>query len=292
MYVPIHSDFIIHWTGIDIDNDKNWEKSNSSKTNKEETDLYLNRLKSILKYGLWMNKEKGDEFIDVDFPPHKIKRPLVSRTCFTELQLSKVRSHAKKFGRLGIGFKRFFLFDRNGGPMNYYCSESKNWIFYPALQNNNKYGDDAYYSCFLKPMYKKSTDKETRKYSYYDESEWRIIYSEEIGKAFENLTHFFKTPKEWSEDFNKYLKEHCKNQPDYLIPLNTDGKTISRWFAMIIYPSLSAKVEAERDQEIRRLIQTLKPEIKTPTNGEKTENAYYESYSKPLEVDLDACRNF
>ena len=121
----IHSDFIIHWTGGDIDKkyDKCWHKEESSKTIKEEImEPYMERLKSILKYGLWMTI---DEEEDKSLKELGICRPCVARTCFTELKLSETRTHAKRYGRLGIGFKRPFLFERFGRPMNYFCLNEK-----------------------------------------------------------------------------------------------------------------------------------------------------------------------
>lgn len=53
-----------------------------------------------------MTKEEEDEFVVVNGV--RIRRPLVARACFTELRLSETRVHATRFGRLGIGFKRFF----------------------------------------------------------------------------------------------------------------------------------------------------------------------------------------
>ena len=106
MNKSVHSDFLIHWTGDDIDKDydSNWWQSNKSEPNKAIIEPYLRRLKYILRYGLWMNQEKGF----VEFNGKKIKIPSVARACFTELRLSEARKHAQKFGRLGIGFKRFF----------------------------------------------------------------------------------------------------------------------------------------------------------------------------------------
>jgi hypothetical protein len=54
-----------------------------------------------------------------------------------------------------------------------------------------------------------------------------------------------------------------------------------------------AKVEAERDKEIRELIEKLKPKIpKEYTLGFSDSTASYEGFNKPIEINLDACRNF
>ncbi len=111
MSKPVHSDFLIYWTGNDFDKD-DWTGLYSSKTSPETTKLYLKRLWSILKYGLWVCESKGDEEIYVN--KKTFLKPLVARTCFTELRLSEVRKHALRYGRLGIGVKRYFVFNRLG----------------------------------------------------------------------------------------------------------------------------------------------------------------------------------
>ena len=62
----IHSDFLIHWTGKDIDNeyDESWYNSDKSKTSKSinVTDLYLKRLRDILTHGIWMTSEPESGF--------------------------------------------------------------------------------------------------------------------------------------------------------------------------------------------------------------------------------------
>lgn len=61
----VHSDFLIHWTGKDIDQQyqPNWyDDDHRSKTDDVVTDLYLVRLKSTLTYGLWMTDEGAQTF--------------------------------------------------------------------------------------------------------------------------------------------------------------------------------------------------------------------------------------
>ena len=102
----VHSAFLIHWTGKDIDSedDQHWYRSAKSKTSKYCTEAYIERLKNILKYGLWMTEEQKD---DLYFGHNDaIKIPTIPQTCFTELKLSESRKHARRYGRLGIGVKR------------------------------------------------------------------------------------------------------------------------------------------------------------------------------------------
>ena len=98
----IHSDFLIHWTGKDIDKeyDPDWYKSDKSSTSNNVSDLYIKRLADILKFGLWMTKE--DEETNFCVNDHSVPVPSVFQTCFTELKLSESRKHARKFGWLSM----------------------------------------------------------------------------------------------------------------------------------------------------------------------------------------------
>ena len=109
----VHSDFLIHWTGKDIDNEHHltWHDADSSETDQNVVDLYLRRLEDILTYGLWMT-DGGEGRFQVG--SSAITIPATPQCCFTELKLSESRAHARRYGRLGIGVKRPFLFQRFG----------------------------------------------------------------------------------------------------------------------------------------------------------------------------------
>ena len=155
-----HSDIIIHWTGKDIDAKDpafsktlpvHWRKHclrpiDQSSLIKEPKLIegYVNRLQDILKFGLWMTSEKSLDEIKKEPSRSQDDGRLyetmdVAHVCFTELKLSESRQHAFEYGRLGIGVKRMFLFDRAGQPM-IYVGETKghgakpNWF--------RPYGDD------------------------------------------------------------------------------------------------------------------------------------------------------
>jgi len=285
-YAPAHSDYLIHWTGRDIDaqHDPDWYHNHASTTDSVVTRLYLHRLKNILKYGLWMT----DDNETITMSGQTYPRPSHCRTCFSELKLSTVRGHARRYGRLGIGFKRFFLFNRMGGPMTYYHSSRVNW-FTPSLWANHASSFEEYYSCFLKPMTEETPDT-TMRYSYYDESEWRIIYSDDIAQRLSGcgmgnvLSNF--VPEANLDPNLRQLAAGAQCQPRAVIPVR------DHWFAMIIYPSLAAKVEAGGDQDIRALMNAMKPNASVPQTYPKGNPARLEQYNKPTELDLDACRNF
>jgi len=283
-YVPVHSDFIIHWTGKDIDKELNWTLKHTSFTDPQTTDRYLQRLKHVLKYGLWMTNNSTD--VPVINQKKAIKIPFHSRTCFTELKLSKARFHAAEYGRLGIGFKRFFLFNRLGAPMFYFMEHTPNWFLTPLL-NEDK---NDYYKCFFKIMTQKVEDT-TIQYKFFDESEWRIVYSEEIRKrlsetGYNKINNYFISYQDIkAQDFKDYCTSINKS-PDFLIPIN------DKWFAMIIYPSIEVKVKAQSDEEIRSLINSIKNPNRNQNNRPVTNPASLETYNYHIEIDIDTCRNF
>jgi hypothetical protein len=124
-------------------------------------------------------------------------------------------------------------------------------------------------------------------YKNFDESEWRIIYSEDIKSKFgqikgiESVKQLEKTSKFY--DYLKSEKIEESKWPKYLLPLNM-------WFSIIIYPSLAVKVEAEKDPVVRSLIEKIKPTLKKDKTS--LSSAQYDSCSKPFEIDLEACKNF
>ncbi|MGB2808604.1 MAG: abortive infection system antitoxin AbiGi family protein [Sedimentisphaerales bacterium] len=284
----IHSDFLIHWTGKDIDDeyDKQWYESDKSKTNKncDVTGKYIKRLKDILKYGLWMTEKQEDSLCFKEILK-QIPIPITPTTCFTELKLSESRKHARRYGRLGIGVKRPFLFKRWGRPLIYYLRKQLDKDIFlkdcvSNLEDNNLLN-------FFKPM----NSSTTLNYDLYAESEWRILYFEkllsEIVSKNSNNTNTRMAIIDPRNCENK--KEHayfndltCEEQKKikYLIPL--DG-----WLSMIIYPSLDVKNKAQQDDStgIKQQIKIIKdlPHV----NGKRIEGG-----NRPIEVDLDACRNF
>lgn len=279
----IHSDFLIHWTGKDIDDeyDKQWYESDKSKTNKncDVTGKYIKRLKDILKYGLWMT-EKQEDSLCFKETPKQIPIPITPTTCFTELKLSESRKHAKQYGRLGIGVKRYFLFDRWGRPLIYYRRNVVDKFLEGCVGNL----EDKKLLNFFKLM-NRSGNPLT--YDFYAESEWRILFFKELLEK-----KLIIDPQDTkNEDENKYFNNELTSEEQaklkYLIPLNG-------WFAMIIYPSLDVKNKAQkyiREQnrengEIEYKLNDIQKEI-TRIKEDRIEDGNW-----PIEVDLDACRNF
>ena len=168
--------------------------------------------------------------------------PKTPKCCFTELKLSESRKHARQYGRLGIGVKRPFLFKRYGRPVIYYKSDKNiNDVF---LKNCSTELTDKSLLNFFKPMSRSNS----KKYEYYSESEWRIIFNELLLAK-----KIIKDPRDnkniEEHKFFNNLSENEQNKLKYLVPL--DG-----WLSIIIYPSLEVKNKAQQDS-----IHKIKDEI-------------------------------
>jgi hypothetical protein len=135
---------------------------------------------------------------------------------------------------------------------------------------------------FFKPM---NSNSSRLTYELYAESEWRILFFDELLRQRKIVDPRDSANKKEHEYFNTLTPEQQKKLK-YLMPL--DG-----WFAMIIYPSLAVKngsrwiSEYKITQEIKRI--KCIPE----DHGNKVEGIGNPIRGNwPIELDLDACRNF
>ena len=277
----VHSDFLIHWTGKDIDAERQpmwYDGDHRSKTDPDIDDRYLHRLRDILACGLWMTDEGEHKF---GVGSKEIIIPAMPKCCFTELKLSASRTHAARYGRLGIGVKRPFLFQRFGRPLAYFGfgGESHNDRFLEACSQDLR---DSHLMNFFKEM---NSDPSTLTYELYAESEWRILFFDELLQTRKIIDPRDSTNAKEHAYFNS-LTPVQQNKLRYLIPL--DG-----WFAMIIYPSLTVKNLAHWDANY-----TIAEEIKQiksdpSDHGNRVEGLKHPMRGNwPIEVDLDACRHF
>jgi len=316
---PEHTDIIVHWTGRDIDSrdpemnkmvEVPWRKFPLKPIErpsliKDETIItdYVERLRSILKFGLWMKDDgpirsqtsKGCSQDDGRI----LESPDVARVCFTELKLSEARQHAFEYGRLGIGLKRMFLFDRAGQPMMYAIPIKgylgPNWF----LEILGKFDDKTQlFQHAQKSFYKYMSEAEDLNYKYYAESEWRIVYPEGLnqenqfigdlckkivdinGNPNDELKKYLR-PSFGVEEFKEYIDCNKSSGLKYLIPLDY-------WFAVIIYPCPTVKIAAERDCEIRRLLRRTR----FPLKQQLSQICVGEKYMMPMEIDLDTMSHF
>ena len=211
----------------------------------------------------------------------KITIPATAQCCFTELKLSESRRHAARYGRLGIGVKRPFLFERFGRPLAYFGfgEQKHNDKFLESCAHD--LGDKSLLN-FFKPM---NTALGKLTYDLYSESEWRILYFEELLKSGKIIDPRDSANAEAHAYFN-LLEPHQQDKLKYLVPL--DG-----WFAMIIYPSLRVKDHAEWDSAYGIQEQITRIKINPDDHGNRVEGLSNPTRGNwPIELDLDACRNF
>jgi hypothetical protein len=266
----IHSDFLIHWTGRDLDAryEPDWYTSEKSSVdrNSDLCQAYVDRLHNILKHGLWLTEEPE---IPLQIGHIKAAIPSIPKVCFTELKLSESRNHARRYGRLGIGVKRPFLFARFGRPVAYFG-------FHIAIQKDPflRACADDFQDKRLLNFFKPMNSGSTLDYDLYSESEWRILFSPELldeRLIIDPHDGLNTEERSFLESLSPVEQEKLK----YLAPL--DG-----WFALIIYPSLGVKNKAQQEDSgrIRKEIARLKSNPKD--HGNKVEGGNW-----PMEIDLD-----
>jgi len=113
--MSLHSKFLIHWTGKDFcDNEDK----------RLVQDKYVERLRDTCQHGLYMQKGR-EEICGVG---GKCVKPDIARVCFSEIRLSQVRRHARRYGGLGIGVHRSFIVEREGNPVFYIQSGSRGHV--------------------------------------------------------------------------------------------------------------------------------------------------------------------
>jgi hypothetical protein len=174
----IHSTILVHWTG---------KKDIECEPENIRPESYLERLIDYYQNGLFAKR-----VTEGTIRKWKIKN--IIRICFTEIRLSQAQTHAKRYGKLGIGFARDFILNKGGRPV----------IYIPHTANE----DSRLLEDSIKNVYEKSKDnkdnKEVHKSSkwimahvkrmsngksedYYEEMEWRLVYDESP-----NHKHFTK----------------------------------------------------------------------------------------------------
>ena len=99
----IHSTILIHWTG---------KKDIEHEPENIRLKQYLARLIDYYHNGLFAKRTT-----EATIRKYKIKN--VVRICFTEVRLSQAKVHAKRYGKLGIGFSRDFILNKDGRPVIY-----------------------------------------------------------------------------------------------------------------------------------------------------------------------------
>jgi len=172
--MKIHSEILVHWTLKEL-------------VNRESTEdvcrIYIKRLQDFYKTGIRFNipDDPPDIVIGVGHRTELPRRPMIS---FTELRLSEVDMHMKKYGRLGIGFRRDFLMTWGANPVFYLQSKDQgivntNLKIMPKLIERLKSNIEdipaakalEVFLTYFKPMDKPDGEP----FDNYDEMEWRIV---------------------------------------------------------------------------------------------------------------------
>ena len=159
-----HSDILIHWTSQEL--------AGQPLSDQNIQNAYVDLLRSIYSKGLRFSRPKNpDVVVGVNSNTVLHTLPII---CFTELRLSQAQEHAHQYGKLGIGFRREFLMTWGANPVFYMQSKNQGIVNTNlsglAKLENKPDGLDVFLS-YVKPMGEPCSDQ----YSYYDQSEWRIV---------------------------------------------------------------------------------------------------------------------
>ncbi len=161
----IHSKILVHWTGKNIERNPSANKSQ----------LYVERLIDDLQNGLF-TKRTTDAVI------RKTKIKNLVRICFTEIRLSQARTHAERYGKLGIGFTRDFIMNKGGRPVIYIPFEVRKDGH--GLENligtvyDKSAGDDEIHKSTKWIMAHVKRMSNGKGEDYYEEMEWRLVHDE------------------------------------------------------------------------------------------------------------------
>ena len=179
--MPIHSSFLIHWTGKK-------QLTQASRANREEkVRLYVDLLRDIMCDGFLMNAgqetlhRRGGLRLEVHQLPY---------LCFSEVKVSQVKLHRKQYGSLGIGVSRDFVRARSGGPVLYVPGGKRGLVIrgladlqtimrkYPPPEGKCESSIDVI-AAFCKEL-----PPNDRKLPVYDEMEWRVVCTNKKGKHY------------------------------------------------------------------------------------------------------------
>lgn len=208
----IHSQFLVHWTGKCIE----------ERPEAERSELYVKLLKDDLKEGLFTKTTDEDSIRGIT-----IKR--LVRLCFTEIRLSQALTHAKRYGRLGIGFTRGFIMDKGGRPVIYvpYDAKVDGCLLEKSIENVYKQSEgthetDRSVTWILAHVKRMSNGKDEgciNYEDYYEEMEWRLVYDE-------RSTHF----------------RHDESKDGYRLPFEAKDVRV------IIFPDENARRQSLSDK--------------------------------------------
>ena len=185
----LRSDFLIHWTGKDI-------QRNYTALNDQQRNQYINRLQRTLIEGLWMTTPQ-EKICGYKGRSIEYSMPI---TCFTEIKLSDTHEHTKRYGCLGFGFNRKFVIERCGMPVQYVSGTEDDavvanlsvlWDFLRQLQtmcnwqfkNGGTLCDEGELDTLIEGVkvnisFIKNMFEPPHEFQYLDEAEWRIVFTD------------------------------------------------------------------------------------------------------------------
>ncbi|MHC1763733.1 MAG: abortive infection system antitoxin AbiGi family protein [Verrucomicrobiia bacterium] len=161
--MSIHPDILVHWTP------RKWAGQPLSEPRRRE---FVDLLKSIYTKGLLFTRpSKGEQVVGFETCTILPQLPIL---CFTELRLSQVERHIKRYGNLGIGFRRQYLLSRGANPV-FYIQSAPHGIVNTNLKCLERRLKDTpelrVFMAYIKPM----SSSPAGELDFYDEMEWRIV---------------------------------------------------------------------------------------------------------------------
>ncbi len=160
----IHSRILVHWTGKEFE---------EIRDEKEKSFLYIQRLKNDLQEGLYTKTTEEDVI-------RKWRITNITRLCFTEIRLGQAQVHAKRYGKLGLGFSRDFIMNKGGRPVIYIpfeanegsrlLEESIRELFERSKEIDEIHKPAKWILTHVKRMWNEKGE------DFYEEMEWRIVH--------------------------------------------------------------------------------------------------------------------
>ena len=163
----IRSQILIHWTEPRLPADL-------SESIKPTSVGYVDLIRSIYDKGLRFSiPNTGDRLFGSSI--HSPKIPQVPMICYTELRLSDVQEHTKRYGKMGIGFDRDWLKRDCGANPVFYVQNTWGSVVttnLPSIISEcQKIENLEAFLSFVKPMSEFFDPDSTN----YEEMEWRMI---------------------------------------------------------------------------------------------------------------------
>ena len=243
-----HSKLLVHWTGKNINLD-------NKKMDDDLRKKYVDLLKDDLCKGLCMNPGKETIYGKED----REVTAKIARVCFTEIKLTQTEEHSKRYGKLGIGFNRDFVLEREGNPVFYVQNGERGHIiqnlnklisWMKKLPYNTGVGSNIEELAIVLGYLKNMSCRNENELKYYDEMEWRVVHITRL----EGLNNYIQDIEEKTKEGKKKYR------------LKVSPKDVK----LIVFPDSETLRLAMKDEEISK---------------------YFNSYVPTL-IALDDCKNF